>query len=968
MLLEKLKTFPSRRPGWTIAAWLTLAAVVGIFAPNLTRLAAEGQSKLLGEEAESRRAAELVKACWPDQAYESMAVVALWRPGGLTEADRRLAASLQRRFETAERPRPILRVLGPDSQSEIAERLTSDDGEATLVVVPLDAANVSPAAHLTMDWLREQAGEVAREFSPAPGLKLLWTGDAALGRDYMHQVQVSLDRAAVVTVILLLMVLLIVYRSFWLALVPLTTIGVSLVISRGALAWLNGVGWQISPLVELFLVALLFGTGTDFCLFLSWRFGEHFNPRNPAGVMRMTLSRSFVPLLTSAGTIIVGLMLMGVTKFKLFSTTGPSVALGLAITLIATLSLTPALLVVLARWRARSFENFAARSQGGVWEAVGRKAMARPLRSWIVTLGVMIPLAAVGLQTHFVMDLVSELPPSSTSAENLKLLLSKFDPGMTAPLTIVLESDTDLTTSQGLALIDDVSRLLSHQRRHSEVRSATQPLGSPAPLNRARLASRLGEVDEGFRQLAEGGEELEKGLTAGAAKLRAALWLQQRTGLNIIGGVGSAPAPAAGKPETPTGNAPAETPDALSERLKSASTALLWSQAAPTTWNVAALNAGFNQLVLQGAARGAQERVAGSGLFEAAARLVSGAEEAAEPAPEPAAKPAPPPEPPNPEGPVETLLRELTRAAEGASQISEGAKLAHKEIGVILDDPLGRRALDRLLITPETIKENPELLRSFATYITPDGRHARIDVTLAARVFSNEAMNQVQTLRDRLDDYLGEYQGIHVTASVAGANAESADVRKLTRDDQVQSWFVVPIGVFLVLMLALRDPWACLNLVATMVLTYAFALGATHLTFVTLLGAEGLDWKVPYFLFVILVAVGVDYNIFLMTRLHEETARHGFRGGIVRAIGQTGALISSAAAITACSFASFLFSPLGSLRQLGFALVVGIAIDALLVRPLLVPCGHWLLRRSREVLAPRYNVSSETLRLTSVPD
>ena len=306
------------------------------------------------------------------------------------------------------------------------------------------------------------------------------------------------------------------------------------------------------------------------------------------------------------------------------------------------------------------------------------------------------------------------------------------------------------------------------------------------------------------------------------------------------------------------------------------------------------------------------------------------------------------------ETPGQTLLSELTRAADGADQIARGADLAHREVAAILEDPVGRRALDHLLITPQTVHDNPELLQSFAVYITPDGHHARIDVTLADRVFSDGAMNQVETLRRRLTDYLGEYQGVHVTASIAGANAESADIRSLTHSDQVQSWFIVPIGVFLVLLVALRDPWACFNLVATMVLTYAFALGATHLMFVTLLGAEGLDWKVPYFLFVLLVAVGVDYNVFLMTRLHEESARHGFRGGIVRAIGQTGGLISSAAAITACSFASFLFSPLSSLRQLGFALVVGIAVDALLVRPLLVPCGHWLLRRSREVLSPRH--------------
>jgi RND superfamily putative drug exporter len=133
-----------------------------------------------------------------------------------------------------------------------------------------------------------------------------------------------------------------------------------------------------------------------------------------------------------------------------------------------------------------------------------------------------------------------------------------------------------------------------------------------------------------------------------------------------------------------------------------------------------------------------------------------------------------------------------------------------------------------------------------------------------------------------------------------------------------------------------------------MILTYLVALGVTHFVFVNILGDDGLDWKVPYFLFVLLVAVGVDYNVFLMSRLREETNTLGLRAGISRAIAQTGGLITSAAAITAASFSSFMFSPLSSLRQLGFALVVGIFIDAVLVRPLLVPCGHWLINRRRE--------------------
>ena len=708
----------------------------------------------------------------------------------------------------------------------------------------------------------------------------------------MADVQTSLDRAALATVFLLLIVLLVVYRSLWLALVPLTTIGVSLVIARGVLAWMALAGWEISPLVELFLVAILFGSGTDFCLFISWRFGEHFNPNNPAGAMRVTLRRAIVALLTSAGTVIVGLLLMGTTKFKLFSTTGPSVAIGLAFSLAATLTLTPALLVLLARHRPRSFAGLTAPSSG-YWNWFGRKALSRPLLNWGVTVLAMAPLAVLGLRTTIVQDIITELPGDNDAANTLRLLATKFEPGMLTPLTVVLDWEGDFRRSEGLALIDDVSRFLSRQRRLTEVRSATQPLGSPETLARARIASRLGEVNDGFTRMADGAGQLHKGLSEGVMKLRAALWLEKKTGLHLTGGTPEATG-------TPTAANPEAARMGIASGLKHASLALF-----------------------------------GTGLSSTWKRQAPPARSEA-------------PEPAKATDPREEMLRELTRAAEGAGQIAEGAKLARREVSSILGDPVGRRALDRLMINVETVQKHPELLRGFAVYITPDGRRARIELAQADRVFSGAAMDQVLSLRRRLNEYLGDLDGTPVRATVTGPNAEACDIRTLTRNDQFQSWFVIPIGVFLVLMLALRDPLACVNLVVTMLLTYAFALGATHLVFVTLLGAEGIDWKVPYFLFVLLVAVGVDYNVFLMDRVRQESERKGLRTGIIRAVGQTGGLITSAAAITACSFASFLSSPLGSLRQLGFALVVGITVDAVFVRPLLVPCGHWLLNRRRE--------------------
>ncbi len=422
------------------------------------------------------------------------------------------------------------------------------------------------------------------------GLEVRWTGDAVIGRDYMANVQTSLDRAAVATVLLLMMVLLAVYRSFWLALVPLVTIGISLIISRGILAWMVLAGWEISPLVELFLIALLFGTGTDFCLFLSWRYAEQLNPNNPVVSMRVTLARSFKALVTSAGTIIMGLLLMGTTRFKLFSSTGPSVALGLVVALAATLTLTPALLILLAQVHARAFEGLAGGSRE-FWDRLGRAAMAVPLRSWILTVLAMIPLSILGMKTHFIQDLMTELPPSTSSARDFRLVASKFDPGMLGPLTVVLESDRDFRQSEGLALIDDVSRLLSHQRRLSEVRSATQPLGSPHPLDRARLASRLGEVNAGFRQLADGAEQLRKGLTEGAAKLRAAIWLEEKTGLSLTG-----KPTAVQPPKADSAVARAIARDTLASNLMTASAIFRWTQGTSASFDLPALNNAFEAM------------------------------------------------------------------------------------------------------------------------------------------------------------------------------------------------------------------------------------------------------------------------------------------------------------------------------------------------------------------------------------
>jgi RND superfamily putative drug exporter len=794
MPFDTMRWMVSRHPGRVVAAWVLVTLAVVLAAPDLTRLSAEGQARMLPRDAESVRAAELIAGAWPEEAYHSMVVVGLHRPAGLTEADRAFARDLSRGFVHPQPPANVIRVLGPESRPEVAGRLSSADGTLQLVAAQLATSFVSPSTQEVVRRLQERAGALP----PPPGLEILWSGDAVVGRDYMHNVKVSLDRAAAATVFLLLGVLLAVYRSLWLALVPLATIGVGLLISRGVLAWMYLAGWEISPLVELFLVVILFGCGTDFCLFLSWRFGEHWNPTNPSGAMRATLRRSVGPLLTSAFTVIAGLSLMGTTRFKLFSATGPSVALGLALTLVATLTLTPALLVLLARHRPRAFAGLTA-PPSGIWNEVGRRVLARPVLAWLLTILVMLPPAVLGLRTAFIMDMLSEMSGRTAAVRGLNLIAEKFGPGSVAPLTVVLTAEGDLRQSEGLALIDDVSRLLSHQKRLAEVRSATQPLGSPEPLGPARLASRLAEVNDGFAKMADGAQQLQNGLTQGAAKLRTAILLEGLTGVSLTG----TPAPSRagpGAPEPAGEAAPALKPgaDTAASGLRQATSALL----------------GLSRLPV------------------GTANIPSSAD---------------PTTPIQGQGPREQMLRELTRAADGAQQIADGARRARRELSSILADPSAAGPGPAPDHAGDRARE-PGAPGELRRLHLADGRLARIDVVQADRMFSARAMEEVDELRRRLRDYLGEMQdrdGLRPAVAIGGGNAESADTQNLTRRDQYQTWVLIPLGVFLILVVSLRDVWACLNLVATMVLTYAFALGVTHLVFVTAWGPRGWTGRSP---------------------------------------------------------------------------------------------------------------------------
>ena len=205
-----------------------------------------------------------------------------------------------------------------------------------------------------------------------------------------------------------------------------------------------------------------------------------------------------------------------------------------------------------------------------------------------------------------------------------------------------------------------------------------------------------------------------------------------------------------------------------------------------------------------------------------------------------------------------------------------------------------------------------------------------INATLNYAADSNEAENVVVSLREEL-------KKIDSGALVGGVTATALDTNTTAQRDLVTIIPVVLAVILVILMLLLRSVLAPVLLVASVVLSYGAAMGVSAVVFNHIFGFPGADATVPLFGFVFLVALGVDYNIFLMSRVREESLKHGTRPGILRGLGVTGGVITSAGVVLAATFAALGVIPIMFLVQLAFIVAFGVLLDTVLVRSLLVP-------------------------------
>lgn len=271
--------------------------------------------------------------------------------------------------------------------------------------------------------------------------------------------------------------------------------------------------------------------------------------------------------------------------------------------------------------------------------------------------------------------------------------------------------------------------------------------------------------------------------------------------------------------------------------------------------------------------------------------------------------------------------------------------------------PQGSRVLGRIL------RKNAQRAGARGRYIgEKDGTGAqtcRIDIVLDGDPFARESISKLDGIEQAVNQALPAGLN-HARIYLIGPTASIRDLQTVANGDRLRIYLLVTIAVFVVLLILIRSLPDSVYLMASVIFSFLCALGTAYTVFWLLnpQDFDGLDWTVPVFLFTILVAVGQDYNIFLITRVHEERAHHGPVGSVRFGIIQTAAIITSCGLIMAGTFSSLTVGgQLARMTQLGFALAFGVLLDTFIVRPILVPSylawrAHRAERRMRAASEP----------------
>jgi len=904
-----------------------------------------------------------------DAGTDNILLVVLTNDKGLGPADEEAYRALVKRLrqDTAD----VVMMQDFVSTPPVREVVTSKDKTAWFLPINLAGGLGSAEGHLAYG----NVADIVEESVAGSTLTAYLTGPAVTVADITDVGQRDVQMVEAATAVMVLIILLIIYRSVVTMLLPLITILISFVTAQGVISALAPLGLGVSGQTMVFMTGIMVGAGTDYAVFLISRYHDFVRrgADSPQAVTKALASIGKV-IAASAATVAITFLGMIFTKLKVFSIVGPAMAIAIAVAFLAAVTLLPAMLVLAGpRGWVAPRRDLTSR----MWRRSGIRIVRRPWTHFVASLTVLVILAGSAGLVRYNYDDRKTLPGSAESTLGYDAMDRHFPLNETIPQYLFVKSPHDLRTPQALGDLEEMARRVSQSPGVAMVSGITRPSGER--LEQAKVSNQAGEVGVklgdaaheisdrwgDLDQLAGGAHELAGGL----GDVRSSVTNAVVTVRPLVDSLSYIADQLGGEKTLKDIDDAAKLVTNMQDlgkylrtNLENLSNSLGWVDpvlnalnASPIcsfdascrnarselqTWSATRGDGSF--AAITDLARQLESTKEGQTLNSTLKDLRDGLTSATS-----AMRALGLNEPGGLQNRLATLQAGADTLADASQQLADGVQQLvdkNKEMGTGLSQAsafllaLKRNAstpsMAGFYIPPEILSQD-EFAKAADIFVSPDGHAVRYLVQSNLNPFSTDAMDQVNSITDTARGAQTNTALADASISMTGFSATLRDTRDYYNHDVRLIMIVTVLVVLLILIALLRAIVAPLYLIASVVISYFSALGIGVIMFQFILGQE-LHWSVPGLTFIVLVAVGADYNMLLISRVRDESP-HGVRSGVIRTVGSTGGVITAAGLIFAVSMFGLLFASISTMVQSGFVLGIGLLVDTFLVRTITVP-------------------------------
>jgi putative drug exporter of the RND superfamily len=452
-----------RRTKWYVVGFWVLLMAVATLPGQLTEVTEDRISSFLPDDSAAIVADKVIQERFPGGQTTS-AVAVYHRDGGLTDADQQSIADEAQEMAGVEHVLPPVVPFSGDAP----EGLVSEDGSTAFTVIPINATRQQDINTLVEDVREISSGEV--------------TGPAALEADLRHAFESADVTLLLVTGLLVLGLLLLIYRSPLLAVIPLVVVVIAYVIASGVIKVFADSGMQVTSISTSLLLVLMFGAGTDYCLLLTARYVEELHTHEDKhAALKRAIPRAAPAIMASAGTVIAAMLVLLVAELASTRTVGPVNAIGIFIVMAASLTLLPAVLAIAGRrgfWPSKravydpTYVPEEAPEEGDSrWARLGRRVTRRP----VFTIGAVVAVFVVGAlgltQYNEEATVLGAFRESTEGTRGYDTLKASFPEGALGPATVIVDRQ------DGPIQESDVAAAQQALREVPDIGTITEPTG-----------------------------------------------------------------------------------------------------------------------------------------------------------------------------------------------------------------------------------------------------------------------------------------------------------------------------------------------------------------------------------------------------------------------------------------------------------------------------------------------------------